>query len=387
MGTVTYSRPYYWGENCHHGWFVTDDDFGIVRKQTPAVQQVVTMVGGLAPFKKGSERVLRTMTGLRLSESTIQRTTEDIGQEIDQLQSQGDAVAPPDEWKWHRDAEDRSCAYLSLDATGVRQQGPHGEKAEGRMAWVMEVFNPLPQPSETTQPPLEPAAAPASALKELPNSGGNRLQARARYGAGLMDLPEAGRRLRRLAESVKFQAADVVIGLTDGGNGLADCLETHCLSGLTCKTVLILDFYHVSEHLETFGKEWIREDTARTQQVERWCHMAKHEGGQALLTDLESLDLRGCSETVKESHRCLTQYIGNNLYRMDYPRYEKAGWQIGSGNIESACKTVINQRLNSGGMRWRERGTNTVCHIRALFCSEHTVWDDFWRKRPKHRAA
>jgi hypothetical protein len=109
-------------------------------------------------------------------------------------------------------------------------------------------------------------------------------------------------------------------------------------------------------------------------------------GGQALLSELESLDLKGCRRDVKEKHRCLTQYVGNNLYRMDYPRYEKAGWQIGSGNIESACKTVINQRLNGGGMRWRERGTNTVSHLRALYCSESTVWDEFWRNRPTYQS-
>jgi len=33
------------------------------------------------------------------------------------------------------------------------------------------------------------------------------------------------------------------------------------------------------------------------------------------------------------------------LHRMDYPRYQVEGWQIGSGPIEAACKTVVNQRL------------------------------------------
>ena len=28
------------------------------------------------------------------------------------------------------------------------------------------------------------------------------------------------------------------------------------------------------------------------------------------------------------------------------------GWQIGSGPVESACKTVVGNRLKGGGMRW-----------------------------------
>jgi hypothetical protein len=30
---------------------------------------------------------------------------------------------------------------------------------------------------------------------------------------------------------------------------------------------------------------------------------------------------------------------------MDYPRYVAAGWHIGSGPVESACKTVVNNRV------------------------------------------
>jgi hypothetical protein len=80
MGKIPYSRAYYWGKDCHHGWFPTDEEFGLLRKQTPAVQQVTAMAGTLSAFESGAERVLRTMSGVRLSESTVQRTTEDVGE-------------------------------------------------------------------------------------------------------------------------------------------------------------------------------------------------------------------------------------------------------------------------------------------------------------------
>ena len=46
------------------------------------------------------------------------------------------------------------------------------------------------------------------------------------------------------------------------------------------------------------------------------------------------------------------------------------GWPIGSGPVESACKTVIGQRMKGAGMRWGEQGSDGVCHLRALFLSE-----------------
>ena len=59
----------------------------------------------------------------------------------------------------------------------------------------------------------------------------------------------------------------------------------------------------------------------------------------------------------------------------------RKGWLIGSGAVESACKTVVAQRLKLAGMRWREPGTDAVCHLRALYKSERSQWELFWRRK------
>jgi hypothetical protein len=68
-----------------------------------------------------------------------------------------------------------------------------------------------------------------------------------------------------------------------------------------------------------------------------------------------------------------------NLHRMDYPTYLRRGWEIATGAVESACKTVVNQRLCMGGMRWGEEGSDAVAHLRALYRSDPDQWDGFWR--------
>jgi hypothetical protein len=100
--------------------------------------------------------------------------------------------------------------------------------------------------------------------------------------------------------------------------------------------------------------------------------LLKHEGGQALLTVLESFDLSGLPPPVVEAHGGLVRYIRSNLHRMDYPTYVAKGWHIGSGMIESACKTVVGQRLNQSGMRWRPPGTTELCPLRALYKARTT---------------
>jgi hypothetical protein len=65
---------------------------------------------------------------------------------------------------------------------------------------------------------------------------------------------------------------------------------------------------------------------------------------------------------------------------MDYPKSQAEGWQIGSGSMESGCKTVICQRPCNGGMRWGLDGTDSVSHLRALFRSEPSQWEAFWSR-------
>src|SRR5205814_4406119 len=107
-------------------------------------------------------------------------------------------------------------------------------------------------------------------------------------------------------------------------------------------------------------------------------HLMKHEGGAVILKELETLNRRKMSQAARAEHDKATNYIRNNLERIDYPEYLRHGWQIATGAVESACKTVVNQRLCLGGMRWCEDGSDAVAHLRALYRSDPDQWETFW---------
>ena len=69
----------------------------------------------------------------------------------------------------------------------------------------------------------------------------------------------------------------------------------------------------------------------------------------------------GLGDAVTE----MVGYPERHAHRMEYPEYPARGWCIGSGAVESACKTVVGQRLKLAGMRWGEDGARAVCHPRA----------------------
>ena len=355
MGRAVYERAYYYCPTCHSGHFPTEEELGLANKQTPAAQEVTALMGVLEAFEEGARKILPKLSGLVLSASTVQRTTEDVGADVAARRAAGETFGPEQVWSWNTDAVGRRVAYLSLDATGVQQQGPHAEKAEGRMPWVGAVFNPQPT-HETTR---------------------RRRVWEARYVCGLMSLPEVSGQLRRECRAVGADQADVVIGLTDGGAGLENCL-LDAAAGMAEEIVFILDFYHVSEHLLEFAKVLLPDDERRKHQVNTWCEMLKHCGGRVLFEEL--VDLSTPSGAVRTAHDGLLGYLRNNLHRMDYPTYIAHGWQIGSGMIESACKTVVGRRLKGSGMRWRERGTTTLCQLRALYKSQPELWNHYWAR-------
>src|SRR5207237_1489990 len=168
-----------------------------------------------------------------------------------------------------------------------------------------------------------------------------------------------------------------------GGHGLEDFV----LRNFPRDPVLILDFWHASEYLTELGQVlYPSDEETRQRVVGDWCRMLKRAGGQRVLDLLQTLPVPR-PPAAKQKYAETQNYFRNNVHRMDYPSYVANGWSIGSGAVESACKTIVGQRLKLSGMRWREYGTDTLCHLRALFKGETGQWQAFWRRSSSPQAA
>lgn len=331
------------------------------KRLTPAAEQVVSLAGGLSDsFEEAATKVLPEMAGLHLVETSVQRTSEATGARIGEHFEKGRTFGFPQHWSWYRDAHGRKCAYVSVDATGVRQQAADGSSAEGRMPYVGMVYNPVPELPENS-----PYRPPPKASMQ------------ARYLAGLYSLDDLGLQLRRQAAQVGMEEAELWIGLTDGGNGLEHFLRVNFPRNL----VVILDFWHAAEYLAGLAKLLEVDEEKAERLTEQWCQLLKQQGGQAIVRVLQELSLPPRKLIVLQKHAEVLGYLQKNVHRMDYPRYVANGWLIGSGAVESACKTVVGQRLKLAGMRWGEDGTDAMCHLRALFKSESGQWQAFWRRQ------
>jgi hypothetical protein len=358
-GPIELQRPYYHCPHCHGGHYPGDQALGQRHPTlTAGAERVVTLVGTIEAFATAADLILPEVAGLRLSESTVERTTEAAGERLADLLGEGHTlgpVGPKAIWDWNRDALGDRVAYISIDATGIGMQGPDAGRVPGRMAYVGMIYDP-----QEFDPKAPTEARPIQ---------------RARYLAGFYDLDNLGAELRGQAGQVGMDFAERWVGLSDGGSGLDEFFRVHFP-----RAELILDFYHASEHLADLARAWNGDGLSIAQRLEGWCHTMKQEGGSAVLTMLEGLDRSGLDVEALEQYRLVTGYLGRNAYRMDYPTYLRRGWQIGSGSMESGCKSVVCQRLCGTGMRWGNDGADALCHLRALLRSEPGQWEAYWNR-------
>src|SRR5262249_30809299 len=134
---------------CHQGTCPLDAVLGLREHDlTPAADEVVCLAGVQSSFAEAAEKILPKLANLRVSESTAERATEAAGQRLAQAQAAGCTFGPSSPWAWHKDAEGKTVAYVSVDATGVGMQGAKGVEAEGRMAYVGMIYNPVPDRRE-----------------------------------------------------------------------------------------------------------------------------------------------------------------------------------------------------------------------------------------------
>ena len=84
-------------------------------------------------------------------------------------------------------------------------------------------------------------------------------------------------------------------------------------------------------------------------------------------------EVQVCGSQRKTVQAVIT-YYENNREHMHYDEYLAAGYPIGSGVAEGACRHLVKDRLEQTGMRWTVNGAQAMLHTRAVYLNGQ--WDD-----------
>lgn len=152
------------------------------------------------------------------------------------------------------------------------------------------------------------------------------------------------------------------------------------LKAIICpEAVEILDFHHAREYLWKAAYTFLPEGSdAATAWVK--AQEARFLAGQIgrVIGGLRHRLTKGVSagKTNQETVRKVIQYFDANRSRMRYDQYLQAGFPIGSGAVESACKQLIVTRMEGAGMRWTVTGAQAMLDLRSVFLNGD--WNSYW---------
>src|SRR5438093_617518 len=162
--------------------------------------------------------------------------------------------------------------------------------------------------------------------------------------------------------------ADVVECIADGAEWMWHRVER--LSRLAeipaAKLVEVLDFYHASQYLsETLATCRALPKAQRQALYKRLRHALRHQADGVEVV-LEALRALATTHRSKAIPRALGS-VETHAHRMRYVTLETRQLPIGSGQVESAVRRVVNLRFKAPGSFWMETTVSGLMHLRAAF--------------------
>jgi hypothetical protein len=164
-----------------------------------------------------------------------------------------------------------------------------------------------------------------------------------------------------------------VICLMDGERALWEMQREHFAGA-----VGILDLFHVLERLWAVAHCFHKEGSAPARKYveERLRDLLQGRVGYVIAGLRRRLAGGKLSGPKKKVVKSAVEYLANNREHMRYDEYLAAGYPIGSGVIEGACRHLVKDRLERAGMRWLPDGAQAMLDLRATYLNGE--WEAFW---------
>jgi hypothetical protein len=193
------------------------------------------------------------------------------------------------------------------------------------------------------------------------------------YGGTLQgDVATAGEQLFECATRAGFGTSTRVHAVGDGAQWIADQVEDQ----FGAQGRYLLDFYHVCDYLDAAAKAIVTDGEAQNAWLdEQKTRLKTQRAGELLRTLQPHLEGSGVDDSeapVRQCHR----YLSHRREQLDYQSALAQDLPIGSGEIESAHRYIVQQRLKRPGAWWRAANAE---HMLALRLNRgNRQWNAYW---------
>jgi uncharacterized protein UPF0236 len=209
-----------------------------------------------------------------------------------------------------------------------------------------------------------------------------------------LDWREARLSLARRADAVSKYYRATLAEVEQAGAQLLDCVvkagggsrtRIHCVgdgAGWIVRQVeqqfkgqatYLIDYYHLSQYLAKAAEGIGARTPSWMHKQQEWLKANRSSEVLKQLTDKcegeevsdEQAPVRGC-----------VRYIKNRLGYLDYQGAIAGGLPIGSGEVESGHRSVIQARMKLSGAWWKEENAENMLALRTLRASGE--WQSYW---------
>lgn len=319
------------------------------RGYSQALQRVITDFGADDPFA-GAAGKLTEHYGIEVPISAVRAMTEEHGEEV--LEGRKVQTEIPDQPGVAQLIVEMDGSLIPVVATGELTEGP--EKVDRRKTRHLD----------WKEVRLCLAHEPGSVTPT--------------FGATLGTVDEAGEQMLHCAIRAGAGTKTKLHCLGDGAVWISEQVDLR----FGTQASYLVDFSHLSGYLAAAGESiagegkeaWIKEQKQRLKE-NQWSEVLKN-----LEPFLENEGVDDENAPVRRCHR----YIANRPGFLDYKGALASELPIGSGEVESAHRYVIQDRLKIAGAWWKVENAKKIVALRVL--RANADWERYWENQARKAA-
>jgi len=380
FGPLHLESPYLW--HAEYGSAKPLRDLGITRDgRSEAVERALSDFGIECSFEQATDRFAEHYH-YQLSHSTADRVTKQAGHDAQAYLTQ--RLQAPDVT-----GDTADTVLVECDGCAIRtgtflapDSPPPSPISIGEAALS-------PDPSEPTVPTVlgtntrqDDPRQKAIQWTEVRVGFARPLQAdRAAeklYVGNVASYPDIIADIKHVAELVGLTKTSQVVAVADGANGLREEFERQFAEW---KFQFILDTQHLKDHLYVVAEALGVEADDRTEWIAPYLTRLSAGALDDVMADLAEL----FEETEEATIDTFMGYLKRFGDAVCYDAFRQAGFPVGSGEIESAHKSLPQHRLKLPGACWHPESLNPMMALRVV--RANGWWDDFWEDRTTHLLA
>lgn len=312
------------------------------RSYSLPLQRVITDFGADVPFGRIPQK-LQEHHGIEVPISSAQAITQTHAAQVHQIQVLPTAMPPTTGVEQLIVEMDGTMIPIVETTAGSNAAGHPVDRRTTRQTRFKEARLGLARAAEELQP---------------------------KFGATLGTPDHAGTQLLDCALAAGLGTNTQVHAVGDGAPWIAN--QVHAVFGN--QATYLLDFYHLSEYLAAASS--VCDPTQPDAWLAAQQHDLKHNQWSQVLAVLRPhLE----PETVADDRapvRAAYRYIDNRSDQLNYQGAIAAALPIGSGEIESAHRYVILERLDIAGAWWTVEKAEQLLSLRVL--RQNQEWDAYW---------